>query len=75
MVQFLLLGVNSPIPSGYRLATRQDVENHKQALFQAMPGGEIANLANGSVAGASYGGQVRYGHVHCDLDSHFVMYS
>jgi hypothetical protein len=59
-VSFRLLNINDPLPEEYRLATTQEAECNKQALFQAMPEWEIANLANGSVDGASYGGQVRY---------------
>jgi hypothetical protein len=56
---FTLFGINEQLPLNYRLATVQEVQNHRDALFEAMPSWEIANLADGSVQGALYGGSVR----------------
>jgi hypothetical protein len=54
-----LFGINEQLPLNYRLATVQEVKNHRDALFEAMPSWEIANLADGSVDGARYGGSIR----------------
>ncbi|CAK9255054.1 unnamed protein product [Sphagnum jensenii] len=56
---FTLLGINEQLPLNCRLATVQEVKKHRDALFEAMPSWEIANLADGSVDGACYGGSVR----------------
>lgn len=56
---FQLFDVNETLPFNYRMATKQEVIANREALFQAMPEWEIANLANGSVDGAKYGGEVR----------------
>jgi hypothetical protein len=56
---FQLLGIHEPMDDGkYRLATMQDVKDHRDALLVTMPKWEIANLADGSVDGALYGGNV-----------------
>jgi len=56
---FTLFSINEQLPLNYRLATVQEVQNHRDALFEAMPSWEIANLADGSVQRARYGGSVR----------------
>jgi len=56
---FKLFNINEQLPLNYRLATVQEVCYHRHALFEAMPNWEIANLADGSVGGAHYGGQAR----------------
>ncbi len=56
---FTLFGINDQLPLNYRLATVQEVKNHRDALFEAMPNWERANLADGSGDGARYGGQTR----------------
>jgi len=58
-VTFKLFNINEQLPLSYRLATVQEVCCHRHALFEAMPNWEIANLADGSVDGARYGGQTR----------------
>lgn len=47
---------HEPLPMGYCLATLQDVHNNREALLTAMPGWEIACLADGWVDGGCYGG-------------------
>jgi hypothetical protein len=56
---FTLFGINELLPLSYRLGPVQEVKNNRDALFEAMPSWEIANLADGSVQGARYGGSVR----------------
>jgi hypothetical protein len=56
---FKLFNINEQLPLNYRLATVQEVCYHRHALFKAMPNWEIANLVDGSVDGAGYGGQAR----------------
>ena len=53
------LYIKEKLPLNHRLATVQEVKNHRHALLKAMPGWEIANLADGSLEGALYGGFVR----------------
>lgn len=57
-VTFKLLTMGEPLPSNYRLATVQEATDYQWALFKTMPSWEIANLADGSVSGKSYGGPV-----------------
>lgn len=64
-VKLKLFGIGVRLPQQYRLATVQDVHDHRQALLKAMPSWEIANLADGSVDGASYGGHIRYSTLQC----------
>lgn len=59
-LKFKLFGKRYQLPPQYRLATVQEVHDHRRALLEAMPSWEIANLADGSVDGASYGGHIRY---------------
>lgn len=56
-LSFLLILEGARLPSRYRLATVQEVKANQKAVFQAMPGWEIANLADGSVNGKFYGGR------------------
>jgi hypothetical protein len=56
---FTLFPIDEQLPPGYRLVTVREVQDHREALNKAMPGWEIANLADGSVDGESYGGHTR----------------
>ena len=56
---FTLFPIDEQLPPGYRLVTVREVHNHREALNKAMPGWEIANLADGSVDGMHYGGRTR----------------
>jgi hypothetical protein len=58
-VSFKLFRIHEPLPREYRLATIQEVNRHPKELSKAMPGWEIANLVDGSVVGALYGGSTR----------------
>ncbi len=58
-ISFKLFKIHEPLPREYRLATVQEVNRHPEELSQAMPGWEIANLVDGSVVGALYGGSTR----------------
>ncbi|KAG0562775.1 hypothetical protein KC19_9G170400 [Ceratodon purpureus] len=58
-MDFILFPIGDPLPSGYRLVTVQEVHDHREAWERAMPGWEIANLADGSVDGLSHGGHIR----------------
>lgn len=64
-LKFKLFDIHDKLPLQYRLATVQDVHDHRRALLEAMPNWEIANLANGSVDGAHYGGHIRYLTLQC----------
>lgn len=55
-ISFKLFNISEELPQNYRLATVQEVENHRLELLKAMPSWEIANLADGSVDGTLYGG-------------------
>ena len=55
---FTLFSIDQ-LPPGYRLVIVREVHNHREALRRAMPGWEIANLADGSVDGMHYGGHTR----------------
>jgi hypothetical protein len=57
-ITFKLFHIDETLPAHYRLATINEVESHIYAL--AMPGREIADLANGTAYGAALGGRVRY---------------
>lgn len=59
-LKFKLFHIATQLPPHYRPATVQDVHDHRGAMLRAMPRWEIANLADGSVDGASYGGHTRY---------------
>lgn len=59
-LKFKLFHIAKQLPPQYRLATVQDVHDHRDALLRAMTSWEIANLADGSVDGASYGGHTRF---------------
>ena len=56
---FTLFPIDEELPPGYRLVTVREVQDHREALNKAMPRWEIANLADGSVDGQSYGGHTR----------------
>ena len=56
---FTLFPLDDELPPHYRLATIQEVRDNREALLRAMPGWQIANLADGSVDGAYYGGFTR----------------
>jgi hypothetical protein len=58
-ISFKLFKFHEPLPREYRLATVQEVNRHPEELYKAMPGWEIANLVDGSVAGALCGGSTR----------------
>lgn len=58
-VTFKLFCIGNQLPPQYRLATVKEVQDHQEALVRAMPGCEIANLADGSVDGAALGGCTR----------------
>lgn len=58
-VTFKLFFIGDQLPPQYRLATIKEVQDHQEALLRAMPGREIANLADGSVDGAALGGCTR----------------
>ena len=58
-VTFKLFRIGDQLPPQYRLATIKEVEDHQEAVLRAMPGCEIANLADGSVEGAALGGSTR----------------
>jgi len=58
-ISFKLFKFHEPLPREYRLATVQEVNRHPDELYKAMPGWEIANLVDGSVAGALCGGSTR----------------
>jgi hypothetical protein len=58
-VTFKLFCIGDQLPPQYRLATIKEVQDHQEALLRAMPGSEIANLADGSVDGAALGGCTR----------------
>lgn len=64
-LKFKLFGIGHRLPPEYQLATVQEVQDHRRALLEAMPSWEIANLADGSVDGAGYGGHIRYLTLHC----------
>jgi hypothetical protein len=59
-LSFKLFRVGDKLPHETRWATVEEVEANREALLEAMPKWEIANLANGSVHGALYGGRTRY---------------
>jgi hypothetical protein len=59
IISFKLFKIHEPLPREYRLATVQEVNRHPEKLYKAMPGWEIANLVDGSVAGALYGGSTK----------------
>jgi hypothetical protein len=59
-ITFKLFHIDETLPAHYRLATINEVESHIYALIPAMPGREIADLANGTAYGAALGGRVRY---------------
>lgn len=54
---FIKCSTHEALPMGYHLATLQDVEKNREALLAAMPGWEIACLADGWVDGTCYGGR------------------
>jgi hypothetical protein len=58
-ISFKFFKIHEPLPREYRLATVQEVNRHPEELYKAMPGSEIANLVDGSVVGAFYGGSTR----------------
>ncbi len=53
--EFVKQKVWESFPVKYRLATSQEAKSNKTALYEAMPGWEIAYVADGSVGGALYG--------------------
>lgn len=59
-ISFKFFKIHEPLPREYRLATVQEVNRHPEELYKAMPGSEIANLVDGSVVGAFYGGSTRW---------------
>ncbi|CAK9857498.1 unnamed protein product [Sphagnum jensenii] len=62
-ISFKLFKIHELLPREYRLATVQEVNRHPEELYKAMPGWEIANLVDGSVAGAYHDCVVTF--VHC----------
>jgi DNA repair exonuclease SbcCD ATPase subunit len=58
-ISFKLFEIHELLPREYLLATVQEVNRHPEELSKAMPGWEIANLVDGSVVGALYGGSTR----------------
>lgn len=56
-VTFNLFPIGEQLSPHYRLATIQDVHDHRGAWLRAMPSWEIANLDDGAVDGAWLGGQ------------------
>jgi hypothetical protein len=70
-LSFKLFNVGDQLLYQYRLATVEEVEANREALLEAMPTWEIANLADGSVEGASYGGRTRYLNIILDLCFYF----
>jgi hypothetical protein len=46
---FKLFQISDQLPQHYRLATLQDVIEHLEDVLKALPGREIANLADGSL--------------------------
>ena len=58
--EFLKQKVWESFPDFYRLATSQEAKSNETALYEALPGWEIAYLADGSVGGAEYGTFTKY---------------
>ncbi len=58
--EFVKLKVWESFPVYYRLSTSQEAKSNETALYEAMPGWEIAYLADGSVGGALYGTFTKY---------------
>lgn len=58
-VTFKLFPIGEQLSPHYRLATIQDVHDHRNACLRAMPLWESANLEDGSVYGARFGGETR----------------
>lgn len=58
-VPFKLFPIGEQLSPHYRLATIQDVHDHRNACLREMPLAESANLEDGSVYGARFGGQTR----------------
>lgn len=56
---FTLFPVHEKLPPEYRLATVQEARDNREALLKQMPRELSANLADGSVHGASRGGSIR----------------
>ena len=58
--EFVKAKVWEGFPDSYRLATSQEAKSNETALYEALPGWEIAYLADGSVGGALYGTFTKY---------------
>ena len=58
--EFVKQKVWESFPAFYRLATSQEAKSNETALYEALPGWEIAYLADGSVGGAEYGTFTKY---------------
>ena len=58
--EFVKLKVWESFPVYYRLASSQEAKSNTTALYEAMPGWEIAYLSDGSVGGALYGTFTKY---------------
>ncbi|KAL0046396.1 hypothetical protein WJX82_011244 [Trebouxia sp. C0006] len=53
--EFVKVKVWEAFPDSYRLATSQEAKSNETALYEALPGWEIAYSADGLVGGALYG--------------------
>lgn len=58
-VTFKLFPIGEQLSPHYRLATIQDVHDHRNACLREMPFEEMANLEDGCVYGARFQGQTR----------------
>jgi len=58
--EFVKVKAWEAFPDSHRLATSQEAKSNETALYEALPGWEIAYLADGLVGGALYGTITKY---------------